>query len=62
MFMKHRDINLDGFHCQMIELYRMLRFIIILYHDRQPTAINSHEPVQLGKTLNLFLIVLWIPP
>ena len=26
----------------------MLRFIIILYHDRQSTAINDHEPIQLG--------------
>ena len=28
----------------------MLCFIIILNHDRESTAINDHEPIQLGNS------------
>ncbi len=35
-------------HFQIIELSRMLHFIIILYHDWQSTAINGYEPIRLG--------------
>ncbi len=37
----------------MIELYRMLRFIIKLNHDRQSRAINDHEPIRVGSAFKV---------
>ena len=37
----------------MIKLYRMLHFIIILYHDRQSTTISGYEPIRLGSHFGL---------
>ncbi len=52
------DMNVTiDYHCQMLELYRILCFIFMLNHDPQSTAINGHELIRLGSMSGPFIII-----
>ncbi len=58
---KFQTWSIIDYHCQIIELYRMLCFIVILYHDWQSMTITGHEPVGLCgfHTVSMLKLIPW---